>query len=205
MKRWLSVTMALFAVIFIVVYMIAEVAEGDKRGAPSVTKQKLVKTETMKTGDIRIATVTTSGNQVHTLKDLAARSPNFNVEWFSANSGGDIAAFSANFASGVSVAQAAAGEATSTNFQLDVGFWNGIGTCCQLPGDADDGGDVNIGDATFIVKYVFQGGATPPCCDQADADGGGDVNIGDATFIVKFVFQGGTAPECPSPGNLICL
>ena len=66
--------------------------------------------------------------------------------------------------------------------------------CCSNPGDADDGRDVNIGDASFIVTYIFQGGATPPCCDQSDADGSGDVNIGDATFIVKYIFQGGNAP-----------
>jgi len=78
-------------------------------------------------------------------------------------------------------------------------------SCCKIPGDADDGGDVNIGDATFIVKYVFQNGDAPPCCDQADADGGGDVNIGDATYIVKFVFQNGDSPICPDPANLICL
>lgn len=79
------------------------------------------------------------------------------------------------------------------------------GSCCNLPGDADDGGDVNIGDATFIVKYIFQNGDTPPCCDEGDADGGGDVNIGDAVYIVKFVFvPGSPAPVCPA-GNIICL
>ena len=202
MKRWLSITVALFAV----VYMITESAGSDIRETTSGTSQSVEKTTTINAGNLQIATATPSGNQVPALKDLAARSPNFNIEWFSANSGGDIAAFSANFVSGVSVAQSAAGEASSANFQLDIGFWNGVGgTCCQTPGDADGGGDVNIGDATFIVKYVFQSGATPVCCDQADADFGGQVNIGDATFIVKFVFQSGAAPECPSPGNLICL
>ncbi|MCH9031424.1 MAG: thrombospondin type 3 repeat-containing protein [candidate division Zixibacteria bacterium] len=77
--------------------------------------------------------------------------------------------------------------------------------CCVDPGDSDGGGDVNIGDATFIVKYIFQDGDTPPCCYQADADGGGDVNIGDATYIVKFVFQDGAAPTCPNPDDVVCL
>ena len=76
--------------------------------------------------------------------------------------------------------------------------------CCFVAGDADASGDVNIADATYIVKYIFQGGDTPPCCDQADADGGGDVNIGDATYIVKFIFQDGSAPSCPNPGLLVC-
>ena len=77
-------------------------------------------------------------------------------------------------------------------------------SCCEHAGDADGGGDVNVGDATYIVEYIFQGGATPPCCDQADADGGGDVNIGDATYIVKFIFQNGAFPQCPIPSDLTC-
>ncbi|MCH9032368.1 MAG: hypothetical protein IIB00_08945 [candidate division Zixibacteria bacterium] len=85
-----------------------------------------------------------------------------------------------------------------------VGFYS---SCCDLPGDADDGGDVNIGDAIFIVKYAFEEGSPkPPCCDQADADGGGDVNIGDAVYIVKFAFEeGAPVPLCPPSGPLECL
>ena len=71
-------------------------------------------------------------------------------------------------------------------------------TFCLLAGDADGGGDVNIGDAIFIVKYAFvPGSPAPQCLDQADADGGGDVNIGDAIHIVKFAFAPGSpAPKC---------
>ncbi|MCH9032732.1 MAG: hypothetical protein IIB00_10815, partial [candidate division Zixibacteria bacterium] len=71
-------------------------------------------------------------------------------------------------------------------------------SCCEVPGDADGSGDVNIGDAIFIVKYAFEEGApTPPCCDQADADGGGDVTIADAVYIVKYAFEeGAPAPAC---------
>ncbi|MCH9031447.1 MAG: PKD domain-containing protein [candidate division Zixibacteria bacterium] len=76
--------------------------------------------------------------------------------------------------------------------------------CCDVAGDVDNGGDVNIGDAAYIVKYLFQNIAAPPCCEKADADGGGDVNIGDATFIVKYVFQGGDPPICTDPQIIVC-
>ncbi|MCH9031345.1 MAG: choice-of-anchor B family protein [candidate division Zixibacteria bacterium] len=78
-------------------------------------------------------------------------------------------------------------------------------TCCDLAGDVDDVGDVNVGDASYIVNYIFLGGATPPCCDQADADGGGDVNIGDASYILKYIFHDGALPQCPIPSDLTCL
>ena len=66
--------------------------------------------------------------------------------------------------------------------------------CCDLPGDADNSGDVNIGDVLFIVAFIFSGGPVPVCYDEADADGGGDVNIGDALVIIDFIF-GGPLPD----------
>ncbi|MCH9031532.1 MAG: hypothetical protein IIB00_04660 [candidate division Zixibacteria bacterium] len=86
----------------------------------------------------------------------------------------------------------------------DGDFTISVAPCCFISGDADSGGDVNIGDATYVVKYIFADGLAPLCCDEADADGGGDVNIGDATFIVKYIFADGAAPNCPDPGGLFC-
>ena len=74
-------------------------------------------------------------------------------------------------------------------------------SCCSIAGDADNSGELTIGDAVSVAKYVFAGGDEPLCLDQADADGGGDVNIGDATFIVKFIFQGGNYPVCGTTGS----
>ncbi|MCH9031206.1 MAG: hypothetical protein IIB00_02965 [candidate division Zixibacteria bacterium] len=72
--------------------------------------------------------------------------------------------------------------------------------CCAFAGDADFSSEVNVGDATFIVKYIFQDGDAPPCLDAANADGENDVNIGDATYIVKFIFQDGEFPVCGATG-----
>ena len=76
--------------------------------------------------------------------------------------------------------------------------------CCNLAGDANYSGDINISDASFIVKYIFLGDSELTCCDQVDANGSGDLNIGDATHIVKYIFQGGDPPSCPIPGLLPC-
>ncbi len=69
-------------------------------------------------------------------------------------------------------------------------------TCCDLAGDADNGGDVSISDAVFLIAYIFQAGAAPPCSAEGDADGGGDVNIGDATHLIVYIFQSGPTPIC---------
>ncbi len=61
-------------------------------------------------------------------------------------------------------------------------------------GDADHSGEVNIGDVTFLVSFIFQGGKEPLNIAESDADGGGDTNIGDVTLLVGYIFQGGAEP-----------
>jgi len=63
-------------------------------------------------------------------------------------------------------------------------------------GDADGGRDVNIGDALFIISYIFTAGPDPIPLSSADADCGGDINIGDVLLIIDFIFGG----PLPDPG-----
>lgn len=81
------------------------------------------------------------------------------------------------------------------------GVGNVCDLCCNIPGNANDDIGVDVGDATFLVKYIFQAGSAPPCNDQADADGNNDVNISDATFLVKYIFQAGLSPVCGTTGT----
>lgn len=60
-----------------------------------------------------------------------------------------------------------------------------------LPGDA-----VNIGDITYLVAFLFDGGPEPPCTAEANVDGDPQesVNVGDLTYLVAFLFDGGDPP-----------
>ena len=66
--------------------------------------------------------------------------------------------------------------------------------CCTMPGDANHDGTCNVGDAVYLVAYIFQGGNPPPCPNEGDANGDGAINVGDAVYLVRFVFQNGPAP-----------
>lgn len=35
--------------------------------------------------------------------------------------------------------------------------------CCTIPGDANSDGSTNVGDAVFLINYVFKGGPAPVC------------------------------------------
>ncbi len=87
--------------------------------------------------------------------------------------------------------------------QEDSGSENIGDACCCIDyrGDVDYDGDILISDITFLVDYLFGGGAPPPCPFEGDADGGGGdtpVNISDLTFLVEYMFSGGIIPpNCP--------
>jgi len=70
-------------------------------------------------------------------------------------------------------------------------------TCCIYPGDTNNDGVCNVGDAVYIIGFIFKGGTFPPCYDQGDANGDGVVNLGDAVYIINYVFKGGPDPICP--------
>lgn len=69
--------------------------------------------------------------------------------------------------------------------------------CCDVAGDANNDGLTGVGDAVYIVNYVFKGGPPMMCMDKGDANADGSVNVGDAVYMIGFVFTGGPPPQCP--------
>ncbi|MHC4676927.1 MAG: dockerin type I domain-containing protein, partial [Planctomycetota bacterium] len=64
----------------------------------------------------------------------------------------------------------------------------------EMAGDANYDGDVNVGDAVYLINWIFKGGATPPNMIEADANCDGDPNVADAVYIINFVFRSGPPP-----------
>jgi hypothetical protein len=84
-------------------------------------------------------------------------------------------------------------------------WYEGLQTCCNKAGDANNDNKVNVGDAVFIISYVFRGGPAPACLAEGNANGdltpqgGNKINVGDAVYIISYVFRQGPAPIC-GPG-----
>jgi hypothetical protein len=51
----------------------------------------------------------------------------YQLDWYSINGGGTISASSPNYNGGFSIGQSVAGEASSTNYSMGIGFWYGAG------------------------------------------------------------------------------
>lgn len=74
-----------------------------------------------------------------------------------------------------------------------------VGCCVGIRGNVNgDATNGNVADLTFLVNYLFKGGAVPPCIEEANINGTSPVNVADLTYLVNFLFKGGPAPlACP--------
>ncbi|MDD4051873.1 MAG: M14 family zinc carboxypeptidase [candidate division Zixibacteria bacterium] len=83
--------------------------------------------------------------------------------------------------------------------QLDSdGDGEGEGDACEyIAGDANGDRKVNVGDAVFIISYIFRDGTPPDPLAAGDANCDGKLNVGDAVYIVSFIFKGGPEPCYP--------
>jgi hypothetical protein len=64
----------------------------------------------------------------------------------------------------------------------------------SMCGDANGDYAVNVGDAVYLISYIFKGGPEPiPLC-AGDANGDAAVNVGDAVYLISYIFKGGPAP-----------
>ncbi len=77
------------------------------------------------------------------------------------------------------------------------------GSCClgdrgNINGSPDDA--LDISDLVFLVEFMFQEGASPPCMAEANINGSVDeqVDISDLVYMVNFMFADGPPPpSCP--------
>ncbi|MEZ5359967.1 MAG: dockerin type I repeat-containing protein [Candidatus Zixiibacteriota bacterium] len=61
-------------------------------------------------------------------------------------------------------------------------------------GDANGDGVIMIGDAVYLINYIFRDGTAPDPIQLGDANSDGSVNLGDAIFLLNYIFRNGPAP-----------
>lgn len=120
------------------------------------------------------------------------------IDWQAVAAGG-VSGASTSYGLSGSVGQTAAGLGVSTSYRMYHGYWQDFGasSCCTMAGNANHDDRVGVGDAVFIITYVFRGGPAPVCPEEADVTGNGEIGVGDAVYIITYIFRGGPAPTCP--------
>ncbi len=65
----------------------------------------------------------------------------------------------------------------------------------MLCGDANADRTINVGDAVYLVNYLFRTGPGPMPIESGDANGNCEVNIADAVYMIGYIFRGGPPPQ----------
>jgi len=65
-----------------------------------------------------------------------------------------------------------------------------------LCGNPNGDNDVNVGDAVFMINYVFRDGPPPDPWQLGDANCDGILNVGDIVYLIAASFRYGPQPEC---------
>ncbi|MCP4566882.1 MAG: hypothetical protein GY841_04795 [FCB group bacterium] len=123
------------------------------------------------------------------------------INWQVISCGGSLNGESTDFLLSSTLGQTAVGTGNADGIVLNHGFWQEfMGSCCNSAGDANDDGAINVGDAVYMINYVFKGGPAPNCGDEGDANSDCALNVGDAVFLINYVFKSGPPPECGCVG-----
>lgn len=129
--------------------------------------------------------------------NTATRSGNYEIERQVISSSGTNGN-SADFMLSGSAGHSVAGQGGSQSYSLTGGIWQipQSGSCTCRPGDPNNDTTTNIGDAVYLITYVFKGGPAPSPYATCSGDPNADcaVNIGDAVHIINFIFKGGPPP-----------
>ncbi len=88
------------------------------------------------------------------------------------------------------------------NVTRGLAAWTKPGSCCvgrtgNVDGDIND--NIDIGDLTCMVEFLFGSGCGTDCAAEMDLNGDGvEPDIADLTYMVDFLFNGGPLPvPCP--------
>jgi len=66
-----------------------------------------------------------------------------------------------------------------------------------LCGNPNGDNDVNVGDAVFMINYIFRDGQEPFPRWLGDANCDGILDVGDVVFLIAASFRYGPQPDCP--------
>ena len=132
----------------------------------------------------------------------SVNSANYTIDWYSINGGGTVNATSTSYLMGASVGQSVAGAASSTNYQMGIGFWygaSGRGCVCDCHGDPGGpcDGFTNILDVAQAVNAAFRN--APPMFDPnancpyqtSDVNCSGSAEVIDVVKMVNVAFRNG--------------
>jgi len=68
-----------------------------------------------------------------------------------------------------------------------------------IRGDANDDGEISLGDVLHVAVYLYGAGPAPlPSPESGDANCDNTVGPLDVVYLINFILRGGPQPKCPT-------
>ena len=87
------------------------------------------------------------------------------------------------------------GISQSSNYQVRHGYAH---TAAVAHGDVNADGIINVGDVTYLTRYLDSSGPPPIPPEAGDLNCDGVVNVGDVTYLTSYLYRNGP-PPCDPP------
>jgi subtilisin family serine protease len=65
----------------------------------------------------------------------------------------------------------------------------------SAPGDVNASGSITVGDAVYLVSYLFRSGPAPMNPNTGDVDSTCNISSTDIIYLVSYLFKGGPQPQ----------
>jgi hypothetical protein len=124
---------------------------------------------------------------------LSAQNIPANASFMDSGNGAGLFAFSPDYTqAGVYPVTFIASDGALADSEVTVITVNDVpGFLC---GDANADGGVDLGDAVYLVNYLFRDGPPPIPMEAGDVNLDGEVELGDAVYLMNYLFRDGPAP-----------
>jgi len=75
--------------------------------------------------------------------------------------------------------------------------WSEVLTVARfVRGDCNDDGIIDIGDAIYLINYLYKGGPAPDPQQAGDVNCDAGCELADVVFLLNFLYKSGPPPEC---------
>ena len=114
--------------------------------------------------------------------------------------GGGGRATSTNYILAGTIAQTAAGLASSIDYKVNHGYWQNFSSSCCVGkrGNVNMAGVIDLVDLSSLVSYLTGGPFVPPCFDAANVNGLGVIDLVDLSSLVSYLTGGSFVQvDCP--------
>jgi hypothetical protein len=81
-------------------------------------------------------------------------------------------------------------------YDRESGWSNALSVARYVCGDANDDGVIDIGDAIYVINYLYKNDPAPDPWQAGDPNNDDVVQLGDVIFLINYLFKNGPSPGC---------